>query len=141
MAMRRQGHQKAYVVFRGRRPGVYNSWAECHAQVNGFKGCLFQSYNTLDEAQDAWTSYSTNLQQHEVIGHHPPYHGTLTFPTQPTPLCMAISAPSALPLGSDSEGLNSDHGSETSSPACSFNVAIMVATLIFVLLIVFVFFM
>jgi ribonuclease HI len=29
---------KTYVVFYGRRPGVYYNWAECKAQTNGFSG-------------------------------------------------------------------------------------------------------
>ncbi|KAJ8643990.1 hypothetical protein MRB53_005738 [Persea americana] len=29
-----------YVVFRGRRPGIYNTWTDCKAQVNQFPDAL-----------------------------------------------------------------------------------------------------
>ncbi|MGE5774650.1 MAG: viroplasmin family protein, partial [Chloroflexota bacterium] len=28
--------QKYYVVWKGHRPGIYTSWAECEKQVKGF---------------------------------------------------------------------------------------------------------
>ena len=31
-----------YVVFKGYRPGVYESWNECEAQINGFDGSVMQ---------------------------------------------------------------------------------------------------
>ena len=35
------GNELFYVVFVGRRPGVYTSWLECQAQVIGFKGNIY----------------------------------------------------------------------------------------------------
>jgi len=35
---------KAYVVWRGRKPGVYRSWNDCWAQVRGFSGAQYKSY-------------------------------------------------------------------------------------------------
>ncbi|KAJ1384586.1 Ribosomal protein L9/RNase H1, N-terminal [Sesbania bispinosa] len=48
---RHDQRKKTYVVFRGRRPRIYSSWVECHKQVNGFTGCLFRSYSSLEEAE------------------------------------------------------------------------------------------
>ena len=39
-----------YVVFRGRKPGVYRDWHACNAQVSGFSNCSFLSYRSQDEA-------------------------------------------------------------------------------------------
>ncbi|KAK3212228.1 hypothetical protein Dsin_016934 [Dipteronia sinensis] len=46
-----------YVVFNGRNPGMYFSCAECHAQVDGFLGALYQKFYSTDEAYKAITSY------------------------------------------------------------------------------------
>ncbi|KAJ1426519.1 Ribosomal protein L9/RNase H1, N-terminal [Sesbania bispinosa] len=58
MAFRRHDQRKkTYVVFRGRQPRIYSSWVECHKQVNGFTGCLFRSYSSLEEAETEWLHY------------------------------------------------------------------------------------
>lgn len=40
-----------YAVAAGRKTGVFNTWAECQAQVRGFSGAKFKSFPTLAEAQ------------------------------------------------------------------------------------------
>lgn len=42
--------KKFYVVWVGRAPGVYDSWAECEAQVKGFSGAKFKSFPSKGEA-------------------------------------------------------------------------------------------
>ncbi|KAK2642336.1 hypothetical protein Ddye_024099 [Dipteronia dyeriana] len=39
-----------YIVFKGRTTGMYYSWVECHAQVDGFPGASYQKFNSSDEA-------------------------------------------------------------------------------------------
>ncbi|KAJ1399014.1 Ribosomal protein L9/RNase H1, N-terminal [Sesbania bispinosa] len=46
-----------YMVFFGRMPGVYKSWTDCYAQVNEFKGTLYKSFASLDEAEAAWRDF------------------------------------------------------------------------------------
>jgi ribonuclease HI len=46
--------QKFYVVWVGRKPGIYNNWDECKAQVNGFSGAKFKSFKTQRLADDAF---------------------------------------------------------------------------------------
>lgn len=46
--------KKFYVVWAGRVPGVYNTWAECEAQTNEFKSAKFKSYPTKEEADAAF---------------------------------------------------------------------------------------
>jgi len=41
---------KYYVVWQGRKPGIYKSWAECLKQVNLFAGARYKSFETQDEA-------------------------------------------------------------------------------------------
>ena len=41
---------KYYAVKNGRQTGIYNSWSECEAQVKGFKGALYKSFSSYDDA-------------------------------------------------------------------------------------------
>lgn len=42
---------KYYAVKVGIKPGIYNSWAECEKMVKGYKGAIFKSFPTLNEAK------------------------------------------------------------------------------------------
>ena len=44
--------KKFYAVKKGLTPGVYTSWADCHAQINGFSGAIFKGFETLEEAKN-----------------------------------------------------------------------------------------
>src|SRR5262245_48216870 len=46
--------QKFYVVWRGHRPGVYDSWPACQQQVAGFAGAEYKSFARRDEAEKAF---------------------------------------------------------------------------------------
>lgn len=41
-----------YAVKRGMCPGIYSSWDECRAQVDGFPGAEFKGFATKEEACD-----------------------------------------------------------------------------------------
>ena len=41
---------KYYVVRNGRKNGIYRTWDECKAQVDGFKGASYKSFKTEKEA-------------------------------------------------------------------------------------------
>lgn len=43
---------KFYAVRKGRQTGVFRSWAECQAQINGFSGAEYKSFPTSQEAMD-----------------------------------------------------------------------------------------
>lgn len=47
--------KKYYVVWKGRKTGIYTSWAECEKQTKGYQGASFKSFPTLEEAQQAYT--------------------------------------------------------------------------------------
>ena len=40
--------KRYYVVWNGLVPGVYHTWDECQAQINGVKQALYKSFATLD---------------------------------------------------------------------------------------------
>jgi len=46
---------KYYVVWKGRKTGVFASWPEAEAQVKGFVGAGFKAFESLDEARRAFT--------------------------------------------------------------------------------------
>ena len=49
--------REVYVVFAGRQPRIYQSWPECHIQVNWFSGARYQSYGNIAEAEEAYHGY------------------------------------------------------------------------------------
>ena len=49
--------ERTYVVFKGRLPGVYATWPECHEQVHGFSGAVFRAYNSREDAETALLEY------------------------------------------------------------------------------------
>ncbi|KAL2263585.1 hypothetical protein VTK26DRAFT_6052 [Humicola hyalothermophila] len=42
--------QKYYAVRVGHKPGVYTSWSICQQQISGFKGALFKSFLSYEDA-------------------------------------------------------------------------------------------
>ena len=48
--------QKYYVVWKGRKPGIFTSWAECEKQVKGFAAAQYKSFESFKEAEAAYQS-------------------------------------------------------------------------------------
>ncbi|MGC6367004.1 MAG: viroplasmin family protein [Candidatus Marinamargulisbacteria bacterium] len=46
--------QKWYVVWSGQTPGIYTTWDDAKAQVNGVKGAKYQSFKTQWAAEEAF---------------------------------------------------------------------------------------
>lgn len=44
------------MVWEGVKPGIYETWSECHAQVKNFPGARYKGYTSLAEAEDAFYS-------------------------------------------------------------------------------------
>ncbi|VUC30095.1 unnamed protein product [Clonostachys rosea] len=49
-----------YAVVRGRKTGVFTSWAEAHEQINGFSGNCHQKFHTEEEARRFVDTMSTS---------------------------------------------------------------------------------
>ena len=47
---------KYYVVWKGAKPGIYKSWAECQAQIKGFAGAQYKGFESETEAKKAFKS-------------------------------------------------------------------------------------
>jgi ribonuclease HI len=48
--------RKYYVVWKGRKAGILNSWEECSAAVSGYAGARYKSFDSLPAAQAAFRS-------------------------------------------------------------------------------------
>eukprot|EP00978_Attheya_sp_CCMP212_P031099 scaffold116378_cov53-Attheya_sp.AAC.1 len=46
-----------YAVAIRRKPGIYQSWGECHTQVNGFSGNLYQGFASFEEAYNFYITH------------------------------------------------------------------------------------
>lgn len=42
---------KFYAVKQGKKAGIYTTWGECKAQVDGFSGAIYKSFPTKSEAE------------------------------------------------------------------------------------------
>ncbi len=42
--------KKWYVVWKGRQPGIYDSWDACKEQIDQFKGARYKSFKTKEQA-------------------------------------------------------------------------------------------
>jgi ribonuclease HI len=68
--------QKYYVVWVGKKPGIYTSWAECQLQVNQFVGAKFKAYETQREAE---TAYKAGPNKNWGLGQKPKAAATQTL--------------------------------------------------------------
>jgi ribonuclease HI len=46
--------QKYYVVWKGRKTGIFTTWAECEKQVKGFVGAQYKAFENEIEAEAAY---------------------------------------------------------------------------------------
>lgn len=46
--------QKYYVVWKGRKTGIFKTWAECEKQVKGFVGAQYKAFEHESEAEAAF---------------------------------------------------------------------------------------
>jgi ribonuclease HI len=47
--------KKYYVVWVGKKPGIYTSWEICKEQVHGFEGARYKSFSSISEAELAYS--------------------------------------------------------------------------------------
>ena len=62
--------KRFYAVKFGLKPGIYFSWNECKAQTHKFKGALFKSFQTLNEAEEYLNSSNkkdNSSQESEIL--------------------------------------------------------------------------
>jgi ribonuclease HI len=60
-------NRKYYVVWKGRKAGIFDSWNECLEQVKGFKDAEYKSFKTLRLAEEAFRSKSSQFIGKELF--------------------------------------------------------------------------
>ena len=45
---------KFYTVWKGHHTGVFDSWNDCKAQITDYKGAIYKSFKTFEEAKKAY---------------------------------------------------------------------------------------
>jgi ribonuclease HI len=58
-----------YVVWKGKRPGIYDSWEACKAQIAGSKGAQYMGFPSRKEAE---TAYNSNYAAYKGAGKKEP---------------------------------------------------------------------
>ncbi len=53
--------QKYYVVWKGRKTGVFETWNECTEQIHGFPDAVYKSFKTKQLAEEAFKSNSSEF--------------------------------------------------------------------------------
>ena len=69
---------KFYAVKARRKPGIYNSCAECQKQTKGFSGAVFKSFKKYEDAKNFITPVNTKVTNTKIIniytdGSHQPF--------------------------------------------------------------------
>ncbi len=81
------GKRKYYVVWQGRRPGVYATWAECEAQVKGYPDAKYKAFPTRAMAEAAFHGKSEDF-----IGQKENAQVWLLAPEPPLTPCLCVDA-------------------------------------------------
>jgi ribonuclease HI len=77
--------QKFYVVWKGKKPGIYTNWDDCKAQVDGFAAAAYKAFATQREADIAFHEHFakhiykkekvTAVKDHSALGN--PIHNSI----------------------------------------------------------------
>lgn len=73
--------EKFYVVWEGKKPGIYTKWADCKTMIAGIKGAKYKSFPSFAEAKKAFN------------GAYADYKGKKTTKTADTALLAKIGQP------------------------------------------------
>lgn len=60
---------KFYAVKNGRKTGIFLTWTECEQQVKGFKGALYKSFSTKEEAMSFLTDQPKVMSDDGLIAY------------------------------------------------------------------------
>jgi len=65
--------QKFYVVWTGRVPGIYLTWPDCAAQVQGFAAARYKSFPTRAAAEGAYGRRDVSGHEVDIVADHGSY--------------------------------------------------------------------
>jgi len=58
---------KYYVVWKGRKPGIYASWRDCLNQIDRFPGAMFKGFPNKAQAESAWSKQPAPVSSNEPV--------------------------------------------------------------------------
>lgn len=58
--------KRFYAVFAGRQPGVYDDFNDAMEQVDGFEGAVFKSYDSPQEAAEAFRRFESRSDSRQI---------------------------------------------------------------------------
>jgi len=100
--------QKFYVVWKGRKKGIFSSWAECEKQVKAFAGAEYKAFGSLEEAETAYRlKYDKYKGKVSSLGK---WKGTEVKPILPS-LCVDAAC-SGSPGKLEYRGVDTESGAE-----------------------------
>lgn len=90
--------KKFYVVWQGLSPGIYDSWEECQAQVEGFAGARYKAFPDIESATAAFRgSYEDQASLLIQMARRTPQAGYEQFPEIRTDAWAVDGACSGVP--------------------------------------------
>ncbi len=107
---------KYYVVWNGRKPGIYEGWDNCKEQVSGFNGAKFKGFPTKDLALSA---FSDDPRKYTEKGLQAPKKVICSNPLVGEPIADSICVDAAC---SGNPGALEYRGVDTASGAELFRV-------------------
>jgi ribonuclease HI len=100
--------QKFYVVWKGRRTGIFSSWEECSAAVSGYPGAEYKAFDSLPAAEAALRG-----RYEQYRGKPASSQGWLFAPTRPVlPSVSVDAACSGSPGPLEYRGVDTETGRE-----------------------------
>ena len=58
---------KFYAVRKGKKTGIFSTWDECKEQVTGFKGAIYKSFKTIEEAEEFVKGNEEKIENVEAV--------------------------------------------------------------------------
>lgn len=85
--------QKYYTVWKGKEPGVYETWKECENQIKGFENAKYKSFDTQQEAVSAFVSpWYHHIGRNAAEKKITPDYKKLSPSEQPVMVSIAVDA-------------------------------------------------
>lgn len=100
--------QKYYVVWKGRKTGVFTSWAECEKQVKAFVGAQFKAFESEADADAAFLAKYEDYKGKPTT--HGKWKGASVKPLLPS-ICVDAAC-SGAPGKLEFRGVNTETGKE-----------------------------
>ena len=108
---------KFYVVWKGRTPGVYDTWEACKKEVENFPGALYKGFSNKASAEEAFSKGFSGFEKKEKSTSH---SSPLTPHSPLSPAIAVDAACSGNPGKMEYQGVFVDFGTEPATTTTLF---------------------